>query len=361
MKRKNVAYFISPHGFGHAARSAAIMQSLADRLADIHFDVFTSVPAWFFLDSFSGSFSYHRLQSDIGLVQDSALAENLEQTIEALDSFIPFADLAVSSLAEQILCLGCKLVLCDICPLGIAVAERAGLASVLIENFTWDWIYRGYLDREPRLASHIEYLARYFSRADYRIQTEPVCQLQPADLLTDPISRSLRTNRKDLRCHLGLGQDDSAVILTMGGMREVYGFLDRLRAQPDIQFIVPGASQDIQRQANILHLPFRSPIFHPDLINASDAVIGKLGYSTVAEVFQSGVPFGFIRRPSFRESPVIEAYIDKNLAGFPISEEDFRSGDFVASIAKLFRLPRPQKLKPNGAEAAAAFILSLLS
>ena len=31
-------------------------------------------------------------------------------------------------------------------------------------------------------------------------------------------------------------------------------------------------------------------VFHPDLVNASDAVIGKAGYNTLAEVFYAGTP-----------------------------------------------------------------------
>ena len=44
MKLK-IAYFISPHGFGHAARSAAILESLNHLNKKIEFEIFTSVGA----------------------------------------------------------------------------------------------------------------------------------------------------------------------------------------------------------------------------------------------------------------------------------------------------------------------------
>jgi hypothetical protein len=36
-----IAFFISPHGFGHAARAAAIIEAVATRLAPCHFEIFT--------------------------------------------------------------------------------------------------------------------------------------------------------------------------------------------------------------------------------------------------------------------------------------------------------------------------------
>ena len=45
---KRIAYFISPHGFGHAARAAAVMQAISDTDAAVGFEIFTTVPSWFF-------------------------------------------------------------------------------------------------------------------------------------------------------------------------------------------------------------------------------------------------------------------------------------------------------------------------
>jgi UDP:flavonoid glycosyltransferase YjiC (YdhE family) len=139
---RSIAYFVSPHGFGHAARAAAVMNALAARDATVHFHIFTRVPRWFFAESLRASFTYHACLTDIGLVQDSALKENLPQTLERLREFFPFNQSLISNLAHLIMRHQCRAVLCDIAPLGIAVARAAGVPSVLIENFTWDWITR---------------------------------------------------------------------------------------------------------------------------------------------------------------------------------------------------------------------------
>jgi hypothetical protein len=69
MPLESIAYFISSHGFGHAARSAAVMQAIAEYDPSIQFEIFTAVPAWFFQDSLSTPFNYHHLLTDFGLAQ----------------------------------------------------------------------------------------------------------------------------------------------------------------------------------------------------------------------------------------------------------------------------------------------------
>src|SRR5512136_1670225 len=118
-----IAYFISPHGFGHAARAAAVMAALRQRDPAIHFDVFTTVPAWFFDQSVRGGFTHYAVLTDIGLAQKDSLREDLTETVRRLAAFIPFDPALVARLAGQVRQQDCRLVLCDIAPLGLAVAQ----------------------------------------------------------------------------------------------------------------------------------------------------------------------------------------------------------------------------------------------
>ena len=100
--------------------------------------------------------------------------------------------------------------------------------------------------------------------------------------------------------------------------------------------------------------------FHPDLIHASDAVVGKAGYSTVAEVYYAGLPYGFITRPSFRESPVLERFIRKNMIGLPIQERELYDGSWESYIPKLLSLASQKPNHANGADQIAEFVLDIL-
>ncbi len=361
MKRSNVqtlniAFFISPHGFGHAARACAVMATLHLIDPAIHFDIFTRVPRWFFADSLRGAFTYHSLLSDIGLVQETALREDLAATVAALNRFLPFRDTVVRECAARVTRFKCKLVVCDIAPLGIAVARAAGVPSVLVENFTWDWIYQGYRRDEPRLSDAITYLRGAFRAADYHIQTEPVCRYDTVDLTTAPVSRAPRLSPQATREKLGIPRGAKAVLITMGGIPGKYDFLHRLQEQRGVYFVIPGAGASARRDGNLVLLPHRSEFYHPDLVNACDAVIGKLGYSTVAEVYRAGVPLGYVSRARFRESGVMARFVRRWMNGVAISESQFHTGDWLRHLPDLLVLPRVARREPNGAMQAARFI-----
>ncbi len=53
---RRIAYFVTPHGYGHASRAAAVMAALLELDASIRFEIFTQVPAWFFESSLGESF-----------------------------------------------------------------------------------------------------------------------------------------------------------------------------------------------------------------------------------------------------------------------------------------------------------------
>jgi hypothetical protein len=356
----SIAYFISPHGYGHAARAAAVMEAFHHLDPENEFEIFTEVPEWFFRHSLSGAYTYHALLTDIGLVQETSLKINVARTLARLDSFLPFREETISELAHVVSERGCRLILCDISPLGIHVARHARIPSVLIENFTWDWIYEPYVAECAALRAHISYLGELFRTADFHIQTQPVCRPQNAHLTTSPVSRKPRAPREETRRRLGIPLDAITAMITMGGIPENYPFLDQLLKFEDIVFLVPGAGHEVKKRKNLCLFPHHSEYFHPDLVNASDALIGKVGYSTLSEVFWAGVPFGYVARDDFRESPVLTSFIEKNMKGLAISGNEFASGAFVSRLRELISLGRVEPQGVNGSDQAAFFIRQLL-
>ena len=83
-----LGYVISGHGFGHATRAIAVMQALEQRL-NLRFVILTSVPAWLFNNALSADHVVHPLETDVGLVQHSALSEDLAASLVALRRFYP--------------------------------------------------------------------------------------------------------------------------------------------------------------------------------------------------------------------------------------------------------------------------------
>jgi hypothetical protein len=335
------------------------MAALLELDPALAFDIFTETPRWFFEDSLENHFSFHSLLTDVGLVQESPLRANLEETLYRLNHFFPFAPARIAELASHLRKNRCSLVLCDIAPMGILAAKEAGIPSVLVENFTWDWIYEAYVNEMIGLIPHIRYLKTLFALADVHIQAEPVCERLPVDLTTSPVSRKPRKPPGEIRKALAIPADAKAVLITMGGISASHPYLRSLEKRDDVYFILPGASGDVRTHSNLILLPHRSRLFHPDLVQASDAVIGKAGYSTLAEVFYAGVPFGYVVRPDFRESSSLASFIQEQMEGICIQEENFDSAAWVSRLDDLLALPRSIPSVPNGASEIARFLSGL--
>lgn len=361
IEERRIAYFISPHGFGHAARSSAIMEAASRLCEGLRFEIFTSVPLWFFRQSLTRDFGYHRLLTDLGLVQKTPLEVDLVETIRRLDQMLPFDESLIESLAHVMREMRCELIVCDIAPLGILVAERARVPSVLVENFTWDWIYEEYAEEFPAIQTHASYLTEVFGAARQHVQTEPVSVPSPrATLRTSPVSRLPRTPREVVRERLGVPQAAPAVLITMGGIETVFPFLELLEGERDIFFVVPGGSHKQERRNNLVLLPHASPFYHPDLVSAVETVVGKIGYSTVAESFHAGASFLYVMRRGFRESSVLAKFADTEMTARAVSEEEFACGSWTAHLTELLSAPLRTRPLANGARDVADYLVGLL-
>ena len=354
-----IAYFISPHGFGHAARASAVIQAIADLFPDIQFEIFTTVPEWFFKESLTCAYHYNHELVDIGLIQATPLIEDLDATLSALGNFLPFSKSLISHLADFLVTINCRLIVCDISPLGLVVAHKAQIPSLLIENFTWDWIYEGYLETKPGFEKFVTILRNAFSYCDFHIQTKPLClPSSTVQLCVPPISRKAVCSSVQIRDKLQILPDQQVVLFTMGGVETDYSMIKKLQFPPSVVVIIPGGSRTIQRVGNFILLPHHSTFYHPDLIEATNIVIGKIGYSTIAETYYAGIPFGFIPREQFRESSVLAQFIRQNIPSISISFDDLNSPHLLEKTHHLLSLNSQKPDHPNGAFTIAAYIIS---
>jgi len=344
---------ITPHGFGHAARAAAVIEALARRIS-LRCTLLTTVPKWFFADSGAACLRWHEMQTDVGLVQASSLKEDMAATRFALESLYPLSPALIDRACA--LFAGCDCILCDIAPLGIVVAKRLGIPSILLENFTWDWIYQAYRDDNPFLESHIVYLEEIYRQVDHHLQATPVCRPVPGAVPLSPVFREGRKSRDAVRASLGLPSGKPVILLTMGGIGANNFSLHALQGKDKYVFLLAGSGEKEEVRGNVYQIPARGSLYHPDLIRAADLVVGKLGYSTMAEIFGAGTPFAFVGRPRFPESAVLASYVIENNMGREIESEAFVSGQWLDRLDGLLGLPRGDGPGENGADQAAAYI-----
>jgi len=145
----------------------------------------------------------------------------------------------------------------------------------------------------------------------------------------------------------------------MGGVDFEHSYLERLARFPDVHFVLPGNHSTSVAPDNVHLLSPRSGIFHPDIAAASAGVVGKIGYSTLAEVYAAGVPYGYVPRPRFRESDVLSAFVEREMTGFAIDADELSDGRWVDRVPDLLALPRREEERVNGAAVVAEFLTGL--
>ena len=127
----------------------------------------------------------------------------------------------------------------------------------------------------------------------------------------------------------------------------------------DPWLVIPG-SPERTREGRVIRLPARSEFYHPDLIHAADVVVGKLGYSTLAEVSEAGVPFGYVARPQFPESSALETWLQRERPCRGLTRDQLTNGDWLTQVRALLRVERRPPTTPSGATAVARLLIAII-
>lgn len=336
------------------------MDAISEMQPEVHFEIFSRTPRWFFDQSLKATFNLNPETTDVGFAQKSPFQVDLNKTIDALDEFLPFREDYLERLASIVREKQCLAIFCDISPLGIAVAKRADLTSVLLENFTWEWLYEAVSKIDNRYDRFIDLLRELTSQADCHVLLEPFCHPYPADNVVPPVSRRPRRTKDLVRGHLDVPTNAVMVLVCMGGVPEYrFEYLERLRAQQSLYFVVPGAAERTTRQDNLILLPHHSDFYHPDLMHAADLAVGKLGYSTLAEVYAAGIPFLFVTRPDSRETDPLARFVIDNMEGTALTEPKFQAADWLSMLPEFLDAPLQERKPLAGSEQAARFLLGI--
>ncbi|PKO07510.1 MAG: hypothetical protein CVU41_02120 [Chloroflexi bacterium HGW-Chloroflexi-3] len=320
-------------------------------IGDTKFFIFTTTPEWFFQNSLSFQYEYIETQTDVGLIQTNPFIEDMDKTINALEIFFPFSDIRHAEFLRYVSKIKLDLILCDISPFGLWIAEKLGIPSILVENFTWDWIYEYYQDRYPKLNGHISLLREIYQLPKMHFTCEPYCKISKNSIIVSPVFRESRSSREEIRRQLRLSDEDLLVLVTMGGIPIDHHNGNIFLSTGNLKFLFPVNNPNaIIDNENIIFLSHNHPYFHPDLVNASDLVIGKLGYSTVVEVYSHAKPFLFIGKKNFRESSVLEKFVREEIISDEIEVNNLFSLHTLNKIQNLISTTKTKNQPINGAD-----------
>jgi hypothetical protein len=359
----SIVFYISGHGFGHASRQIEIINALGTLRPDLTLVVRTSVPQWLFDRRIIVPVTLLPGECDAGVVQIDSLRLNEQATIETAAAFYQTLTLRAKQEADVLRNHGARLVLSDAPPLASAAAALAGLPSIVISNFTWDWIYEGYGDH---LASAPALLPSI--RAAYRQATEGWRLPMHGGFATFGklvnlpfVAPRAQYGRDRVRQVLKLPPERTLVLASFGGigvkaLEDVS--LDCLD-QYDAVFTVRDTS--VARRPGVFVLAeseiYRQGLRYTDLVSAMDAIVTKPGYGIVSECITGGCAMVYTSRGHFREYDVLVAEMPRHIRCTYIDHEALFSGRWGDALDRVMSQPAPSVLTPtNGAQVAAAMI-----
>jgi hypothetical protein len=343
-----IVFYISGHGLGHATREVAVINAVAARRRDVRFLLRTMAPRWLIEASASAPVEVQAVETDPGVAQIDSLRLDEEETARRAAVFYGDFEDRVSDEAAVLRAAEAGLVVGDIPPLAFAAAAEAGVRSVAIGNFTWDWIYSLYPAFDRVAAGVIETISGGYARASHALRLPLHGGFGPIAATIEDIpfiARRSARGRAETRRLLGVGEERPVVLASFGG----YGL--------DLPYTEVA-------EAGRLELLDREPppgLQYEDVIAAADVVVSKPGYGIVSDCLANQTALLYTSRGRFAEYDVFVDQMPRILRCRYISQEDLLAGRWADAVDALAaQPPPPERPRTDGAEVAAARILNWL-
>jgi L-arabinokinase len=357
-----IAAYVSGHGFGHSTRTAEVLRAVRERAPDVPLAVVTSAPPALFHDAVPGGLTVRQVACDVGLVQAGALVIDEAATLAAWRTFDAGQPARVAGEAAWLREAGVRLVLADIPPLGFDAAAAAGVPSVGLGNFSWDWIYRHLSRRAPGLAAAAEACARSYAGAALLLELPFAGDLTafPRRERIPLVARRPAVPRDEARRRLAVG-DAPVVLLSFGGLG-LPGFdASALGALAEYRFLASPPVAATARNVRVLG-PGEldaAGLRYADLVAAAEVVVTKPGYGIVSDALAARTRIVYTERGDFPEYPILVEGMSRLMPCRYVSNEDLAAGRLGPALAEVLAAPWPPPPDRGGGSRAAARLLAL--
>jgi hypothetical protein len=366
-----LVYYISGHGFGHASRSIEVVNALLALAPDLPIHIRTAAPRWLFDLTVRGPFVFAVLTTDPGVVQHDSLSLDAAETIRRADTYVrDLPDLAARE-AAALRAVDAGFVMADIPPLALEAARLAGVPSMALGNFTWDWIFRDY----PGGAATADALGEIYRRGGRAFRL-PLCggfETIPEVIDLPLIARRARHTPAETRARLGL-PDGRLALVSFGG----YGV-----SGIDLEALSRTEGWSLLVSASVPFGPDRVPLaqvstrgaLHPldepamyamglryeDVVAAVDVVVTKPGYGIISECAANDTALLYTDRGHFIEYDVLVREMPRYVRCAYLPQAKILTGHWQAALDQLIAAPGPAARQAvDGADVAARWILAQL-
>jgi len=258
---------------------------------------------------------------------------------------------------------GVSFVIADAPPLGCAAAYAAGIPSVVVSNFTWDWIYEEYRDELAAAPHLVPLIAESYALAAAAWRLPIYGGFESFKTIVDvPLVARHATHARDAtRAVFDLPLDRRLALISFGGYGVADLDLQRLDCLDRWSILLTGARPAGDLPAGI-HVIDDAWIYergfrYEDLVHAVDVVMTKPGYGIVSECIANDTAIVYTPRGRFAEYPVMVAEMPRFLRCAEISHDDLFAGRWLSALDRAIDAAAPPtRPATNGADIIADMI-----
>jgi L-arabinokinase len=299
------------------------------------------------------------------MVQNGPMQVDPAATAQAYHDFLEYQPTLIEHEVAFIHAEQIALVVADMPPIACEIADVAGVPSVVMTHFSWDWVYGHYVERIPAFAPIIESIESSYGKATLALQMQiPIPHPFTAFPRVEPIPGVAKIPTRtiaQIRAEFGVPDEMKLAVLSMGG--HDWGKTD-VRALQQIEgwrfLVMPGAYAQVQGDPRFILIPQEYPNFH-NLIAAADVLIGKAGGSTVAEIIAHRTPMIYAVNDDWRENELMIPTLQQYAHSLFLDKSDFERGAWAAHLDSFVAQPFVWPDMPmNGAQVAADLLMGMI-
>ena len=360
-----VFFYISGHGFGHASRQIEIIKAFGRRCPGVDIVIRTTAPAWLFEKTADVPHLLIATDIDTGVVQIDSLHLDERETLARAARFYADLPARASDEAELLRARDGRFVVSDAPPLACAGAALASIPSVVVSNFTWDWIYEAY-DAEGRADGVLESIRHAYRQSSGAWRLPMHGGFATFESIVDVpfVARHARHDRAQVRQTLGLPPGKALALTSFGGYGVPESYLSSLDCLCECDVIVtvgvgveptwePPHGVHLVRESRLYAAGLRSE----DVVSEDDVVVTKPGYGIIAECIANGTAILYTDRGHFVEYDVLVREMPRFLRCEFIDHEALFAGRWREPIRRLLDAPpAPERPQTHGADVVAAMI-----
>lgn len=321
-----IVFYISSHGFGHMTRCLSIIEYIL-RYSNYNIYIVCDKKqnnfAKLYLSKFEHRIIYKDIVTDVGFINKvNSLEVDKVLLEENLIKFISSWDDIVNSEYEYLKSLDIKCVVNDISPIGCILGKKLNVDNFFISNFSWVEQYE-HLNLDNHIVNSFKEAYSCINKFIKYDLCLPINTLKDKEIYEGGfVCRNIDKSKvNEIRSKYG-----KSIFITCGKSANL-NYINVKNFKGSI-FNTQGIEIVCSKDCKIVELPI-DILDTQNYIAASDIVITKAGWGTIAEAIIGHTSLVLIERPSAKEDSFNISEIKQNKLGISIKESNLENIDIL--------------------------------